>query len=85
MFRYCLRIQTNLTLSPPKDHPLMFMSDQKWTVALLKLLDEMNKVIFVLWCSEYGLDKLGTQKCLYLVIGFCFPNCEIKLKMTEKN
>jgi hypothetical protein len=27
---------------PPKDHPLMFVSDQKWTIALLKLLDNMN-------------------------------------------
>jgi hypothetical protein len=27
---------------PPKDHPLMFTSDQKWTIALLKLLDDMN-------------------------------------------
>jgi hypothetical protein len=22
-------------IPPPKDHPLMFMSDQKWTIALL--------------------------------------------------
>jgi hypothetical protein len=27
---------------PPKDHPRMFTSDQKWTIALLKLLDDMN-------------------------------------------
>jgi hypothetical protein len=27
---------------PPKDHPLMFTSDQKWTIASLKLLDAMN-------------------------------------------
>jgi hypothetical protein len=27
---------------PPKDHPLMFTSDQKWMMALLKLLDDMN-------------------------------------------
>ena len=27
---------------PPKDHPLMYMSDQKWMIALLKLLDNMN-------------------------------------------
>ena len=27
---------------PPKDHPLMFTCDQKWTIALLKLLDNMN-------------------------------------------
>ncbi len=27
---------------PPKDHPLMFTCDQKWTIALLKLLDDMN-------------------------------------------
>ncbi len=43
------------------------------------------KVIFVLWCGEYGLDELGTQKYLYLVIEFRFPNCEIKLKMQEMN
>jgi hypothetical protein len=43
------------------------------------------KVIFVLWCGEYGLDKLGTQKYLYLVIEFCFPYCKIKLKMKEMN
>ncbi len=29
-------------IPPPKDHPLMFTSDQKWTTALLKLLDDMN-------------------------------------------
>ena len=27
---------------PPKDHPLVFTSDQKWTIALLKLLDDIN-------------------------------------------
>jgi hypothetical protein len=27
---------------PPKDHPLMFTSDQKWTIALLNLLDNMH-------------------------------------------
>jgi hypothetical protein len=27
---------------PPKDHPLLFTSDQKWIIALLKLLDAMN-------------------------------------------
>jgi hypothetical protein len=29
-------------VAPPKDHPLIFTSDQKWTIALLKLLDNMN-------------------------------------------
>ena len=41
--------------------------------------------MLALWCGEYGLDKLGTQKYLYLVIEFCFPNCEMKLKMKEMN
>ena len=27
---------------PPNDIPLMFTTDQKWTIALLKLLDDMN-------------------------------------------
>ncbi len=33
---------------------------------------QIHKVIFVLWCSEYGLNKLGTQKYLYLLTEFVF-------------
>ena len=32
---------------PPHDHPLMFTSYQKWTIALLKLLDHMNAPDYV--------------------------------------
>jgi hypothetical protein len=46
----------------------------------LVLVQRERKVIFVLWRSKYGLDKLGTQKSLYLVLELRFPNCEIKLK-----
>jgi hypothetical protein len=39
---------------PPKDHPLMFTSDQKWTIALLKLLDDMNAPDMRLKLSSNG-------------------------------
>jgi hypothetical protein len=43
MFWYCLRTRTHVALPPPKDHPLMFTSDQKLTIAiLLKWVDDMH-------------------------------------------
>ena len=41
---------------PPKDHLLMFTSDQKWTIALLKLLDNMN-------APDYALEAINKWGC----------------------
>jgi hypothetical protein len=43
---------------PPKDHPLMFTSDQKWTIALLKLLDDMNAPDFAFEATLNGCVRL---------------------------
>jgi hypothetical protein len=37
---------------PPKDHPLMFTSDQKRTIALLKFLDDM-------YAPDYAFEAIS--------------------------
>ena len=54
-------METNLVLSrdtvtfsfapPPKDHPFMFTSDQKLTIAILKWLDDMH-------APDYALEAI---------------------------
>ena len=46
-------------LPPQKDHPLTFTSDQNWTIALLKLLDNMNAPDFAF---EASIEWAGSAK-----------------------
>jgi hypothetical protein len=65
---------------PPHNHPLMFTSNQKWTIALLKLLDNMNAPDYafeaiIKWAradrdDNYTFlpeDGFALQKCRYFV------------------
>ena len=50
----------------------MWGSLRSSAVQLERVQLQVRKVIFVLWCGKYGLNKLGSRKYFYLAIEFVF-------------